>query len=700
MFLRPGITGVISVCVFLLSAASVFASETEVKIRLLATNDLHCRLRPDGSELNLGGYARLKTALDQNKKGAEHSLVLDAGDWAEGSIYYTLDGGPSCLNMLNQLEIDYSVIGNHDWLNGPDLLLDSVNQNRSKTRMLSSNLDLSEFSRAKEFQKRIPPFAIRNFNGVKVAIIGVSTYEWIYDSYFDPVKIVEPLRGTYDLTHRLKQQGMADIIVLLSHNSILANKAILKYAPDVDLILGAHDHELLRHPVEVSRGPWGRGKGYIVEAGSWGRYFTKLDLTYSKENGLSVQTELIQVDHRFQEDPSIVEKINELDSKLMEKWGAKIYETIGVTRRQFFRNGIESPLGNLLTDAYRDATGAEIGIESFRFVYGELNPGPITKADIMNINPAVYNPTTGKIWTLKTAWLSGRTIKRMLDMAYGPALISHYGFLTLSGVSFAYDPWFNYDEGSPFSLKRFFKAVGGLFSGPSVSGVQDIRVAGQPLDLERFYNVALGDGIVQGMKFINSYLGQVLPLENLIDTGKENWDVLSDYVSKLGSLDRVNILGGRIQTLHSDLGIAFEDLNWKPLEYSDKGMKAEVSAKIRNYGRTASKEGHWYSKGPTLHVYTNRNAENQALDPELVDLGVPFDMPSIPAGGYVTFVWTVTLPEVDKRFPVTVKLEGLQNEVNTTNNEMSRWFALEKEPVLTPDEERLRQDEMRVDSLY
>lgn len=678
-----------------------FASESpeEADFRIIATNDLHCRLRPDGSPLHLGGYARLKTAIAQFKSEQPASLALDAGDWAEGSIYYTLDAGRECLKMLDRIGVDYSVIGNHDWLNGPEHLLNLFQTVRPGLGFIASNLNLDEFSRATEFANEFPTFVIREVAGVKVAILGLSTYEWIYDTYLKPVKVRDPLRITYEITHELKAKGMADVIVVLSHNSIIANKAILKYAPDIDIIVGAHDHEKLTHPIEVSRRPWGSGVGYIVEGGSWGRYLTKLDLHFSKTKGLSVKSELVQIDSKFQADPAVNEAIAALETQVEAQRGPVFKEPIATARRMFFRNGIESPIGNLITDSYRNSTGAEVAVESFRFVYGEIYSGPITRADVLNVNPAVWDRYTRKTWTLKKSYLTGRTIKRMLDIAYGPAILSYYGFLTLSGVTFAYDPWFNREEGSPFSLSRFFKAIGSLISGPSVSGVQDIRVAGEPLDQERLYSVALGEGIVQGMQFISSYIKDLLPIESLQDTGKENWEVLADYMGNLKTLDRLNVPGGRIQTLHSDLGISYEDISWTPISYSKEGMKAEVSVRVRNLGRQYSKAGHWFSKGPTLHLYANKNGDDLSKDPEYVDLVVPFDVPSIEPDGKPVFVWTATIPEVNGRFPVTAALKGIDTEVNPTNNQMTRWFALDQDPILTPKQEMDRQVELGAEGL-
>src|SRR6476661_8352865 len=84
-----------------------------VQISIFHTNDLHSRFRTEKGPLRLGGIARLKTKLDQLRKDQPLSVLVDGGDWSEGTIYYTEGAGTSAIQMMDALGYDAAVIGNH-----------------------------------------------------------------------------------------------------------------------------------------------------------------------------------------------------------------------------------------------------------------------------------------------------------------------------------------------------------------------------------------------------------------------------------------------------------------------------------------------------------------------------------------------------------------------------------------------------------
>ena len=666
---------------FFFVATAFAAEENETSITILHTNDLHSHFRPEKTRAGLGGFARLKTAIDRLRAKDPTALLLDGGDWSEGSVYYTLEAGPEALKMMDRLGYDVSVLGNHDWLNGPDSVLEVFRKVEPKMAVVSANLSTENYEAEDEFQKRIPRFVIKQVGSVRVAIIGLSTYEWIYDRFLAPIKILEPLGVAHQLSSWLKRQHLADVVVALSHNSVLANKAILKYAPNIDLIVGAHDHVKLAEPIEISHWPWKRGSGWIVEAGSLGRYLGNVTLKYSPENGVKLENyELIPIDKTIPEDESINSAIGLLEYQIEQHYGPIFHDEVGHCHRELYKKGIENPIGDLVTDAFVEATGADLALESYRFLYEELHPGPISSADVFSVNPAIYNPKTDKTWTLKTVQMPGSTIRWMLGLAFGSSNLSRYGLFSGSRISFVFDPWFREDEDNPFSLTRFFKAIGGLFYGSSVSGVQNIRVRGKPLEDEKTYRVALGDGVIEGLNFINSYsrsLGRdLLPYRDLEDTGIENWRVLLQHLRNLKKITLKTLKGKRIRTLQPDLGVVYEDIAWMPISSSENGMMAEVQVKIRNYGVQTSKSG------PSVHLLYNENSSNSAVDPNYREIGASYDIRSLKTDEVQTFSWKITLPEVQGYYPLTVSIEGATSEANQTNNQVTVWFGDGEERTL------------------
>jgi 5'-nucleotidase len=96
--------------------------DNPVRLTILHTNDIHSTLRPAKEDVyGLGGLPRLKTVIDQRRaaNSGHPTLLLDAGDFSEGNIIYSLDQGRSMVEALTRMGYDAVVLGNHDFLDGP-----------------------------------------------------------------------------------------------------------------------------------------------------------------------------------------------------------------------------------------------------------------------------------------------------------------------------------------------------------------------------------------------------------------------------------------------------------------------------------------------------------------------------------------------------------------------------------------------------
>lgn len=316
--------------------------------------------------------------------------------------------------MLDHLGYDVSIIGNHDWLKGPDALLGIMNLLQPKVQFLGSNLSFSQFNRQVEMNRWIHPFTIREVNGTRIGFIGLSTYEFIYDKYFSPVEIQEPFFLTRKLAFDLKQ--VTDLVVVISHNSVLANQAILKAAPEADIIVGGHDHQKLNQPLIVER--TGAQPGWIVEAGSWGKYLGKADFAIHQKHVELKNYELIQIDRTIPDHAETLEKIEQIENRITKRFGPIFNDHIAESEIEFNRTGIDNLMGNLVTDSYISRTGSDLAMDSYKFIYGEIHRGKIDTVDIYNANPSVYDLKKGKNWTLKTLPILGKILNRYLTFYY------------------------------------------------------------------------------------------------------------------------------------------------------------------------------------------------------------------------------------------------------------------------------------------
>jgi 2',3'-cyclic-nucleotide 2'-phosphodiesterase (5'-nucleotidase family) len=662
-------------------ADRALAEDTKaVPLTLIHTNDLHSHFRPERGPLGLGGVARLKTAMDRIRAEVPNSLALDGGDWSEGNIYYYDEGGVQSVKMMDQLGFDVAVVGNHDWLNGPDALLQVFETARPRVSYISANLSVDKYQRDDDFRRWVQPYVIREVGGLKVAIIGLSTYEFIYNQFLAPAEIKEPVSITRRLAAKLKQE--VDVVIAVSHNSIAMNEKILKGAPDLDLIIGAHDHVKLTKPVVVQRGS--NNPGWIFETGCWGRYLGRVDLevTNKKVSLVENQKFLVQMNSSIPEDPAVLRTIENLEAKLENRFGPIFHDHIGNSEMEFSRDGMENGMGNLVTDAYRYAAHADFALESSHFMYGEIHDGPVRTVDVINAIPAIYNPIIRKAWTVKTLPMTGKRLKWILYAIYSTNTLSPEAMLSTSGLSFVYDPLFMKTETAPDPGYEMFAGVenqGELMPLPmeseSIPIVKGIQIQGQPLDESREYTVALGEGLLQSFQFLNSKISHIISLAGLKDTGLENWRVLADYVQNHTPMNRSSVsIGDRVRPLKASLGLLYDDVQWKPVSRSAKGMKAEVRVAIKNFGMTPSVAGS-DTDGPRVDILSNRNGTDYSQDPDFDELGDTQGIPSLGAGETKILTWEIEIPEFKGVFPVTARIDGRDAQLDQENGQTTHFFT-------------------------
>ncbi|MEK6704832.1 MAG: 5'-nucleotidase C-terminal domain-containing protein [Bdellovibrionota bacterium] len=654
-------------------ACSAFAGN----ITLLHTNDVHSHYRPDKSILQLGGIARLKTAVDKLRSISPLStLLIDAGDWSEGGIYYMAGTGEASLRIMEEIGYDLAVIGNHDWLNGPDVLLDVIRRAHQRFPLLAANVDLRSYSRAVEFSTQIKPYVIREINGVKVAFLGLITYEFAFDKYIEPVRITDPILQAKKLVPIIKKE--ADVIIAVSHNRIMMNKAILAAVPEISLIIGAHDHAKLTKPITVQRN--NGTTGWLVEAGSFGKFLGKVDLSVTLEplSGKSLvalnKYELIQMDETIQEDSVILNKLELLEQKIESLFGYPLFtDHIGHSDVELGKIGVENRLGNFITDSYRLETSTDIALEHAKFLAEEIYHGTINTADVINTLPHIYDPHTNKTWSLNILTIKGRTLRWLLNTFFSWNPISQRAPLSVSGLRFIYNP-FTRKPSSPTNTPTThsvpFRLIPQLPPNQEDSVIHDITVNGSALNDAQTYKIAVSKGTLDALTFLNDFFNEAVPIRGLVDTGIESWRSVASRIKAFSTLNIQNVpIDGRIRTQRYDLGIIHEDINLTVLKKTNTEIITDVSATVRNYGASTS------AVGIKLNLLMNCNGPKLDKTPIYSDLSPYRQLPLLEPNEGVTVIWhNVVMPEMSGFYGVTLSISDAADDVNAINNETTRWF--------------------------
>src|SRR5262249_17044783 len=94
--------------------------------------------------------------------------------------------------------------------------------------------------------------------------------------------------------------------------------------------------------------------------------------------------------------------------------------------------------------------------------------------------------------------------------------------------------------------------------------LSSILINGEPIDDARSYKTAIGGGILEAFKFVNGYFPNAVPMDQVVDTGLEDWRVVLDYIHAMPAVTRDRIqFGNRIQSQKADFGIVSDDISWE-----------------------------------------------------------------------------------------------------------------------------------------
>ena len=152
--------------IFAAVAAMMMQGAVAEEFVLIHTNDTHSQMDP--TDKGLGGVARRKVLVDSIRQAHPNSVLVDAGDAVQGTLFFTLYGGEVEMKMMNELGYDLAVLGNHDFDNGVDAL--AKNLALSDVQWLTTNYDL----RGSELHKFFKPYNIQQFGNRKVGINGLN----------------------------------------------------------------------------------------------------------------------------------------------------------------------------------------------------------------------------------------------------------------------------------------------------------------------------------------------------------------------------------------------------------------------------------------------------------------------------------------------------------------------------------------------
>ena len=242
------------------------------KLTIMHFNDTHSHLEPEraGKSAGRGGVIERAALVDsvRNAVGRRNFLLLHAGDFNQGTSYYTTLGGMLEVELVNALGYDVITLGNHEFDDGIEHL--GRRLAGLKCPVVCSNYDFSQF----ELGKYVKPYVVLKRGGMRIGIFGMLT---------DITKVVErtiadrlPKFDDVETANRwasyLKNEKKCDIVIALTHlgieNEDFMDQDLVRATRNIDLVVGGHSHTFIKDIVYENNID---GKPVpIVQNGCWG----------------------------------------------------------------------------------------------------------------------------------------------------------------------------------------------------------------------------------------------------------------------------------------------------------------------------------------------------------------------------------------------------------------------------------------------
>jgi len=392
-------------------------------LTLLHTNDLHsrieainkydstCSVDDAAAEKCLGGFARLKTAVDRARQSAKTSLLLDGGDVFQGSLFYTHYKGRAAAEFMNAIGYDAMTVGNHEFDNGPWVLASFVDSVEFPLLLANAEIDSEPL-----LAGRIKKSVVLKRDGKSIGLIGLTPVDTgDLSSPGSNIQFNDPVVAVRTEVEALKAAEI-DIIIVLSHSGYQQDLRIASQVDDVDVIVGGHSNTLLSNTSEGAAGPYPTmvGNTAIVQAYAYGKYLGVLNVRFNDQGVITdASGEPVLLDAGVAEDVDLASRIKELATPLetiREQEVATAATTIDGSRD--LCRVSECSMGNLIADALLDRVkdqGVSIAIQNGGGIRASIDAGVITMGEVLTVLPFQN--------TLATFELSGADIVAVLESA-------------------------------------------------------------------------------------------------------------------------------------------------------------------------------------------------------------------------------------------------------------------------------------------
>lgn len=456
----------------------------------------------------VGGFAHLKTLVDQVRAQRKGAVLLDGGDTWQGSWTALKTKAQDMVDA--QLALGVDVMTAHwEMTYGADRVKEIIEKDfAGKIDFVAQNVVSADFE-----EPVFTPYVIKEINGVPVAIIGQA---FPYTPVANPKHLIpEWSFGIRDdrmqeMVDEARGKG-AKVVVVLSHNGMDVDLKMASKVTGIDAIMGGHTHDGVFQPVVVENAS---GKTLVTNAGSNGKFLGVLDLDVKDGKLADYRYKLLPVfSNLLTPDPEMLKLIE----KIREPFKKELAEELAVCDEVLYRRGnFNGSFDQLICNALMERLDAPIAFSpGFRWGTSLLPGQPITFEHVADQTAVTYGTVTRNE-------LTGEAIKGVLE--------------DVADNLFNADPY--YQQGG--DMVR----VGGLkfsFDPTAKMGerVADLELAGAALDMSKKYPVA-GWASVQ----------------ESVPENKQIWEVVADYLRDKKTISKIELNTPKLKNVEGNPGLA------------------------------------------------------------------------------------------------------------------------------------------------
>lgn len=430
------------------------------QLTIMHTNDVHDRYDETdkysakcvdpGPALGLcfGGTARLYSKITEIRRAWNNTVLLDAGDQYQGTVWFYTYGGNVTAHFTNTLKYDVMALGNHEFDRGVDGL--RVLLRLAAYPIISSNLNASLYS---DVRGKVLPYLILNVSNERIGVVGYTSVDTPSVSNTENITFNDEVASVTSHVAHLTSLGVTKI-VCLGHSGYVTDLSIAQI-PGVDVVVGGHTHSFLYngtapsierpeadYPTVVTR-PNGT-KALVVQAYAFGKYLGFLQVTFDDKGEVeSWSGNPILLNSSVSQDPVVLADViawrQEVDSRTKRTIGSTLVFLEGSTDCRLR----ECNMGNVITDAMmaqnlRHSAGSDwnhvaIAINNGGGIRTPVPKGDVTAADVLTVQPFRN--------TVDIVQLNGSALLQVLEhsASHWNPVTKPGGFLQLSGLKVTYD---------------------------------------------------------------------------------------------------------------------------------------------------------------------------------------------------------------------------------------------------------------------